>query len=101
MNEILASDAPIAGQMHQRYGGLMQSQPLTAEEQEYDNTCRAIDYAEAQITAKPLSLFTAGEFMFFNNLVGKGWYFLAQGQLNRVLVQLGKLLKALEEREAK
>lgn len=87
-------------QMYQRYGGLTcQSQPLTEAEKEYDATCQAIDYAEAQIAAKRVGLFTAGEFIWFNRFVNKMHFFPKQEQLDRQLARLGGLLQTLDERE--
>lgn len=83
-----------------RYGGLMQTYPLTPDQEEYDNVCRAIDYAEKEISSKSMSLFTAGEFMWFSWFVNKTWMFPKQDQLDRQLVALGKLLQDLNDREA-
>lgn len=91
----------MATRIYQRYSGLWQSQPLTDAEKEYDVTCQAIDYAEAEIGKKSLSLFTAGEFMWFNWFVNKVFVAPSQERLDRQLVEIGGLLKTLEEREAK
>ncbi len=45
---------------YERYGGLVQYHPLTRAEREYDEACRAIDYAQGQLTSKPIGLFTVG-----------------------------------------
>lgn len=90
-------DGPI--RTYRRYGGLSQSHPLTEAEKEYDTTCQAIDYAEREIAKKSMTLFTAGEFMWFNWFVHKMFFFPTQEQLDRQLVQIGGLLKTLEERE--
>lgn len=91
----------MAQRLYKRYGGLWQSQPLTAADEEYDTTCQAIDYAETEIGKKSLSLFTASEFTWFNWFVTKVFIAPSQERLDRQLVEIGGLLKTLEEREAK
>ena len=86
--------------MYPRYGGLSQSCPLTEEEKRYDETCRAIDYAEERIKELPLNLFMAGEFMWFNWFSTKMFVCPAQPQLDKQLVQIGDLLHALEKRKS-
>jgi len=86
---------------YHRYGGMMQTSPLTAEEQKYDDTCREIDRLEGLIGAKSMSLFTAADFMWFNNFVTKMHFFRKQPQLDRQLLDLKSLLASLEAREAR
>jgi hypothetical protein len=82
-----------------RYGGLMQSQPLTVDEQKYDDTCREIDRLEGVIGSKSMGLFTANEFIWFNYHVNKMYFFPKQDGLDRQLASLQKLLADLEARE--
>jgi len=97
----LNSVAPIpAHQAYERYGGLMQFHPLSAEEQKYDETCRAIDDLERQIGAKSMALFTAAEYGWFNWFVSKVWIFPKQDQLDRQLSELQALLAKLQSRES-
>lgn len=85
--------------MYERYGGLLQSQPLTDVDKEYDNACRAIDYAEQQLGTKSMSLFTADEFMWFSWFRNKVFWFPKQDQLDWQLIRIGALLKTIEARE--
>lgn len=83
----------------ERYGGLVQLRPLTATEREYDDTCRAIDFAEKQIMSKPVTLLTVGELLWFSHFVNKVSWFPTQEKLNQQLAEVGSLLKTLETRE--
>ena len=82
-----------------RYGGMIQTSPLTADEQKYDDTCREIDRLEGVIGSKSMTLFTAQEFMWFNAIVTKMHVFPKQPQLDRQLADLKSLLVSLEARQ--
>ena len=85
--------------MYERHGGFAQTYPLTPEQEEYDNTCRAIDFAVSQLREKRSSLFTVGElgwFLWFDKTLH---VFPNQKQLDQHLVDVGALLKSIEERE--
>lgn len=85
--------------VYERYGGCGQFQPLSDAEKLYDETCRAINYAEEHISSKRAGLFTAGELFWFGQFTKKMWFGPNQEIMDRHLLQLGNLLKTLEERE--
>jgi hypothetical protein len=84
--------------MYERYGGFGQTYPLTTEQQKYDDTCREIDRLQNVIGSKPMSAFTAAEFMWFSHFVNKMHFFPKQDQLDRQLGNLQALLTSLERR---
>lgn len=84
-----------------RYGGMMQTSPLTEEEQKYDDTCREIDKLENEIGALSMALFTASEFMWFSQHVNNMHVFPKQPQLDRQLANLQSLKASLEARRGK
>lgn len=86
---------------YSRYSGLMQTYPLTVEEQKYDDTCREIDKLEVEIGAKSMALFTAAEFIWFSRFVTKMHIFPKQEQLDRQLAELRSLRSTIESREAR
>ena len=85
--------------VYPRYGGLAQFRPLSAEEKEYDDTCRAIDIAQEKLLDKPASAFTARDLLWLAWLNGVRFSFPRQDQLSEHLLQVGNLLKRIEERE--
>ena len=85
---------------YERYGGFGQNYPLTAEEEEYDSVCRAIDYGSNALAAKPAFFFTAGELGWLQWFRSKTFFFTNQAQLDNQLLEIGVLLKTIEEREA-
>lgn len=89
----IGSYAPVV--CHDRYGGMAQGHPLTPEETQYDEKCREIDRIEAVIAGLPLSLFTAGQFMWFNSFANKLHFFPDQARLDKQLEMLQSLLSDL------
>jgi hypothetical protein len=87
--------------MYQRYGGLCQTHPLTEEDQLYDRTCQGIDYAEQQLKTKSAALFTVGELLWFNWFTNKMFVTPNQKQLDTQFLEIGTLLKVIQEREKK
>jgi hypothetical protein len=86
--------------IYERYTGF-QTYPLSSEEQNYDDTCREIDKLERTIGSLSMNLFTAREFIWFNNFVNKMHIFPKQPQLDRQLSDLHNLLTSLEGRKGK
>lgn len=88
--------------MYRRYGsGVCQSWPLSAEDSLYDETCRAIDEAQAEIMSKPMSLLTVGEYFNFWAHMSKMHVFPNQKTLNMQLEGLRGLLAAMAARAAR
>jgi hypothetical protein len=83
---------------YERYGGMMQVSPLTPDEQKYDDTCRAIDALQAEISGMSAALFTAGEMIWFSAFVQKLHMLPNQEQLDRQLKSLADLRDMLQSR---
>jgi hypothetical protein len=88
----------LAQQMHQRYGGFLQSQPLSDAEKKYDDTMRHLDEIEAELGDLPLAVWKAGEFMWFNHHVAKLHIAPRQEALDFWLKELIELRDALLQR---
>lgn len=84
---------------YERYGGLIQTYPLTEEHQQYDDTCREIDRLQNVLQAKSLQYLTAGEFMTLSYYCNKTFFFPKQSQLDKILATLTELLNKIEQRE--
>lgn len=89
-----------AGKFYERYGGIMQSMPLTAEERRYDDTCREIDQLESDIGGMSAALFTARELLWLSWFVQKTFVSPTQAQLDRQLVELRALMDTLKSRSS-
>lgn len=98
MAENLVGHHPV--KMHQRYGGLLQMQPLSEKEQLYDDTARAIDAMEAEIGGFSMGVFTAQEFMWFSYWVNKLRWGPTQEQQDRYLGELKDLRDKLQTRSS-
>lgn len=84
--------------VYKRRGGLLQSQPLTPDEQRYDDTCLEIDQLEEEIGNMSASLFTARELTRFGWFTQKTFVFPRQEQLDRQLAELRALVHNLGTR---
>lgn len=106
-NAALAEDGGIASTgtftAYPRYSGMMQTQPLTADEKKYDDILREIDSVVTRIGDEPLSRFSAVEFMTFTQMVERGSRsaFFGPDSLDRAdkrLAEFKELLSKLETR---
>ena len=96
------STAPLGNpgmiQGYPRYGGFMQLSPLTADEEQYDSTCRKIDDLEQEIGGRRVVLFTADELGWFIWFRNKTFLSPRQSQLDEQVIALQSLLDKLNER---